>query len=75
MSSPRTRDFYKKMAESIRAERAHQQEEQEQAEAEIRALQGRLLRLQLWEEICKQIERLQLWERDTSGKLSDGVQV
>ena len=65
MSSPRGRDFYKKLGGSIRAERAHQQEEREQAEAEIRALEGRLLRLQLWEEICKQIER-QLRERDVS---------
>ena len=63
MSSPRTRDFYKKLAESIRGERAHQQEEREAAEAELRALEGRLSRLNRWEEICKQIERLQLWER------------
>ena len=63
MSSPRTSDYYKKLAESIRAERAHQQEEREAAAAELRALEGRLSRLNRWEEICKQIERLQLWER------------
>ena len=63
MSSPRTRDFYKKLGESIRAERALLDEQHEKAEAEVRALEGRLHRLQLWEEICKQIERLQLWER------------
>ena len=63
MSSPRTRDFYKKMAESIRAERALLDEQREAAEAELRALEGRLYRLNRWEEICKQIEQLQLWER------------
>ena len=68
MSSPRMRDFYKQLAGSIRAERTHLQEEREQAEAEIRALQGRLYRLQMWEEICKQIERLRMWERDASSE-------
>ncbi len=63
MSSPRTRDFYKKMAESIRAERALLDEQNEAAVVELRALEGRLYRLNRWEEICKQIERLQLWER------------
>ena len=63
MSSPRKSDFYKKLAESIRAERALLDEQREAAEAEVRALEGRLYRLKRWEEICEQIERLQLWER------------
>ena len=63
MSSPRTRDFYKKLAESIRAERVLENDRREAAEVELRALEGRLYRLNRWEEICKQIERLQLWER------------
>ena len=63
MSSPRTSDFYKKLACSIRAERALLAEKFEAAEAELRALEGRLYRLNRWEEICEQIERLQLWER------------
>lgn len=63
MSSPRTRDFYKQLAGSIRAERALLDGQREAAAVELRALQGRLYRLNRWEEICKQIERLQLWER------------
>jgi hypothetical protein len=63
MSSPRTGDFYKKLAQSIRAERALLDGQREAAEAEIRALQGRLYRLNRWQEICEQIERLGLWER------------
>jgi hypothetical protein len=63
MSSPRTRDFYKQLSASIRTERALREKEREEAAAELRALEGRLHRLQLWEEICKQLERLQLWEQ------------
>jgi hypothetical protein len=59
----RTSDFYKKLACSIRAERALLDEQREAAEAEVRALEGRMYRLNRWEEICEQIERLQLWER------------
>ena len=62
MSSPRTRDFYKQLAGSIRAERALQDQRRETAEAEIRALEGRLHRLRMWEEIWKELERLQMWE-------------
>ena len=66
MASPRGRDFYKELAGSIRAERVRQQEAREAVEAEIRALEGRLHRLRMWEEICKQVERLKMWERDAS---------
>ena len=62
MSSPRTRDFYKDLAGSIRAERLLQEQKREEAFIELRALEGRLYRLYQWEEICKQLERLQLWE-------------
>ena len=62
MSSPRTRDFYKQLAGSIRAERVLQQQKREAVAIELRALEGRLHRLYMWEEICKQLERLQLWE-------------
>ena len=64
MASPRGRDFYKSMAGSIRAERVRQQEEREAAAAELRALEGRLHRLQHWELILKQVERLRKWEAD-----------
>ena len=64
MSSPRGRDFYKKMADSIRSERVRQQEEREANAAELRALQGRLHRLEQWELILKQLERLRQWEAD-----------
>ena len=63
MSSPRTSDYYKKLAHSIRAERALLDEQREAAEAEVRVLEGRLYRLNRWQEICEQIERLGLWER------------
>ena len=63
MSSPRTRDFYRNIAPGILAERALREKEREEAAAELRALEGRLHRLQIWEEICKQLERLQLWEQ------------
>ena len=63
MSSPRTRDFYKQLAAGIRAERVEQEQKREAAAAELRALEGRLHRLEIWEEICKQLERLQLWEQ------------
>ena len=63
MSSPRTRDFYRNLAAGIRAERALREKEREEAAAELRALEGRLHRLEIWEEICKQLERLQLWEQ------------
>ena len=63
MSSLRTRDFYKQLAGSIRAERALQDQRREEAVAEVRALQGRLHRLYQWEEICNNIERLQKWEQ------------
>ena len=62
MSSPRTRDFYKELAGSIRAERVLQKQKREEATVELRALEGRLHRLYMWEEICKQLERLQVWE-------------
>ena len=62
MSSPRTRDFYKELAGSIRAERVLQEQKREEAAVELRALEGRLYRLQMWEEICKNIERLRIWE-------------
>lgn len=62
MSSPRTRDFYKDLAGSIRAERLLQEQKREAAAAELRALEGRLHRLYMWEEICSKLERLQLWE-------------
>ena len=62
MSSPRTRDFYKELAGSIRAERVLQDQKREAAAVELRALEGRLYRLYQWEEICKQLERLQMWE-------------
>jgi hypothetical protein len=66
MSSPRTSDYYKKLAESIRAERALLDEQRETAAVELRALEGRLYRLNRLEEICEQIERLRLWEREAS---------
>jgi hypothetical protein len=62
MFSPRTRDFYKELAGSIRAERVLQDQKREAAAVELRALEGRLHRLYQWEEICKQLEQLQLWE-------------
>ena len=62
MSSPRTRDFYKQLAGSIRAERLLQDQKREATAVELHALQGRLHRLYRWEEICKNIERLQMWE-------------
>ena len=62
MSSPRSRDFYKELAGSIRAERVLQEQKREEAAVELRALEGRLYRLQMWEEICKNIERLRIWE-------------
>ena len=62
MSSPRTRDFYKQLAGSIRAERLLQEQKREATAVELRALEGRLYRLQMWEEICKNIERLRIWE-------------
>ena len=62
MSSPRTRDFYKQLAGNIRAERLLQEQKREEAAVELRALEGRLHRLYQWEDICKQLERLQLWE-------------
>jgi hypothetical protein len=62
MSSPRTRDFYKELAGSIRAERVLQDQKREAAAVELRALEGRLHRLYQWEEICKQLERLWIWE-------------
>jgi hypothetical protein len=62
MSSPRTRDFYKELAGSIRSERVLQQQKREATAVELRALEGRLYRLQMWEEICKNIERLRIWE-------------
>ena len=64
MASPRGRDFYKELAGSIRAERVRQQEEREAAAAELRALEGRLHRLCMWEDILKQLERLWQWEAD-----------
>ena len=63
MSSPRTRDFYRSLAAGIRAERALREKEREEAAAELRALEGRLHRLRMWEEICSHLERLQLWEQ------------
>ena len=63
MSSPRTRDFYKNLAAGIRAERALQEQKREAAAAEMRALEGRLYRLRMWEEICSNLEQLQLWEQ------------
>ena len=63
MSSPRTRDFYKQLAGSIRAERALQEQKREAAAAELRSLEGRLHRLCMWEEIWKELERLQRWEQ------------
>ena len=63
MSSPRTRDFYRNLAAGIRAERALREKQREETAAELRALEGRLHRLEIWEEICKQLERLQLWEQ------------
>lgn len=66
MSSPRTRDFYKELAGSIRAERVLQEQKREEAAVELRALEGRLYRLQMWEEICKQLERLKRWEERQS---------
>ena len=62
MSSPRTRDFYKELAGSIRAERLLQEQKREATAAEVRALEGRLYRLYQWEEICKHLERLSMWE-------------
>ena len=63
MSSTRTRDFYKNLAAGIRAERALREKQREEAAAELRALEGRLHRLEIWEEICSNLERLQLWEQ------------
>ena len=63
MSSPRSRDFYKELAGSIRAERVLQEQKREEAAVELRALEGRLYRLCMWEEICKNIERLRIWEK------------
>ena len=63
MSSPRTRDFYRNLAAGIRAERTLREKEREEAAAELRALEGRLHRLEIWEEICNNLERLQLWEQ------------
>ena len=62
MSSPRTRDFYRELVGNIRAERVLQQQKREATAVELRALEGRLYRLQMWEEICKNIERLRIWE-------------
>ena len=62
MSSPRSRDFYKELAGIIRVERVLQEQKREEAVVELRALEGRLYRLQMWEEICKNIERLRIWE-------------
>ena len=62
MSSPRTRDFYKQLAGSIRAERLLQDQKREAVAVELHALQGRLHRLYRWEEICGHLERLWIWE-------------
>jgi hypothetical protein len=62
MPSPRGRAFFKELAERIRSERTLQQQEREERAAEVRALQGRLWRLEHWAEICQQIERLRTWE-------------
>lgn len=63
MSSTRTRDFYKQLAGSIRAERLLQDQKREATAVELHVLQGRLHRLCMWEEIWKKLERLQLWEQ------------
>ncbi len=62
MSSPRSRDFYKELEGSIRAERVLQEQKREATAVELRAIEGRLYRLEMWEEICKNIERLRIWE-------------
>jgi hypothetical protein len=59
MPSPRGRAFYKELAERIRSERMRQQQERA---AEVRALEGRLHRLEQWELILQRIERLRMWE-------------
>ena len=62
MPSPRGREFYKELAEHIRSERMLQNQEREERAAEVRALEGRLHRLEHWQLIIRQIERLLKWE-------------
>ena len=62
MSSPRTRDFYKDLTGSIRAERVLQEQKREATAVELRAMEGSLYRLCMWEEISKQLERLWMLE-------------
>ena len=64
MPSPRGREFYKELAEHIRSERMRQDHEREERAAEVRALEGRLHRLEQWELIMKQLERLWKWEAE-----------
>ena len=64
MSSPRGREFYKELADRIRSERMLQQQEREERAVEVRALEGRLHRLEQWELILKQLERLWKWDKD-----------
>ena len=64
MPSPRGREFYKELAGHIRSERMRQDEEREERAAEVRALEGRLHRLEQWELIMKQLERLWKWEAE-----------
>ena len=51
MYSPRKSDFFKRFAQSIRFERMVQAREHEEAAAELLALQGRLRRLSMWEQL------------------------
>ena len=57
MSSPRRRTFFKELASSIRTERTLQEQEREENATEVRALQQRLMRLQMWEQYCEN-----MWE-------------
>jgi hypothetical protein len=53
MYSPRKKSFYMDLANSIRTERMLKEKAREEITAELRALHGRLLRLQKWEQLLE----------------------
>ncbi len=55
MYSPRKKNFFKEFASSIRSERVLKQRQPNEDNAEIHALQGRLMRLFLWEHKLEQL--------------------
>ena len=60
MSAPPDKAFFKKLAESIRAERRLREAEREAAAAEVRVLHQRLARLDMWERVLEEA-RLKMW--------------